>query len=183
MSLPAAIFSHFLIVVASKSDEKNHNGRMLASFPLRRRDIVTSKYLGVLLFTTLAFLLTLLWRMLAAMVLPTEELPWFSLQSILISIAVLVMFYSIYFPMFFALGSRFSSFLDLIVIFAIGGVILIVFRVLEWMDVHVSGYVRHILSANSADQAMYGWWAGGGCLVLFIVSWFIAIYVYERRNL
>lgn len=182
LSVPAAIFSHFLIVVASKSDEKNNNGRMLASFPLRRRDIVTSKYIGVLMFMAIAFLLTLLWRTLASVVLPTEQLPWFSPKSVLMTIAVLVIFYSIYFPMFFAFGSRLSQVLDLIVIFTVGGIVLMIIRVLEWMDIHQSASVRELIASNSADKAMYGWWAGGGCLALFILSWFVAIYLYERKN-
>lgn len=41
LAVPAVLYSHFLIVAASKMDEKKKNGRMLASFPLRRRDIVT----------------------------------------------------------------------------------------------------------------------------------------------
>ena len=75
LAVPAAIFSHFLIVVSSKWDEKNNNGRMLASFPLKRRDIVGSKYAGVLMFMAIAFLLTLLWRVLAARVIATGGSP------------------------------------------------------------------------------------------------------------
>ncbi|MCD9021404.1 ABC-2 transporter permease [Cohnella sp. NL03-T5] len=34
---------------------------MLASLPIRRRDIVTAKYWGIIMFTILAFLTMLLW--------------------------------------------------------------------------------------------------------------------------
>ena len=183
LAVPAAIFSHFLIVVSSKWDEKNNNGRMLASFPLKRRDIVGSKYAGVFMFTAIAFLLTLLWRVLAALALPEAELPWFSPGSMLIAVAVLFVFYSIYFPLFFAFGSRISQALDLIVIFAIGGAAVVVIRVLEWMDIHVTASMRHAVAEESANDAMLGWWAGGACLLLFILSWLIAVYLYERRNI
>lgn len=183
IAVPAAIFSHFLIVVSSKWDEKNNNGRMLASFPLKRRDIVGSKYAGVLMFMAIAFLLTLLWRVLASTVLPEAELPWFSPGSLLLAAAALLVFYSIYFPLFFAFGSRISQFLDLIVIFAIGGAAAIILRVLEWLDIHVVAAIRQAVTEDAVSGAALGWWAGGACLLLFVLSGFVSLYLYERRNI
>lgn len=183
LTIPAAIFGHFLIVVSSKWDEKNNNGRMLASFPLQRKDIISSKYIGFFMFMLIAFLLTLLCRFLASMILPLDELPQLSIQSIFATLTVLLLFYSIYFPMFFAFGSRLSQVLDLIVIFTMGGVALIIIRVLEWMDIHITAYVRDVMFMEGANQTLYGLWVSGSCLVLFLLSWFISIYLYERRNI
>ncbi|WP_409340766.1 ABC-2 transporter permease [Paenibacillus sp. MBLB4367] len=183
LSVPAAIFSHFLIVVASKSDEKNNNGRMLASFPLLRRDIVASKYAGIFVFIALAFALTSLWRVLAALILPSEELPWFDLPSVLLTIGVLLLFYSIYFPLFFALGSRLSQVLDIVVVFAVGGTAVIVLRILEWTNGGAGAALRELFAHGSAGMTAIGWWSAGGGLVLSIVSCLLAMALYERRSL
>lgn len=184
LSMPAAIFSHFLIVVASKSDEKNNNGRLLASMPLRRRDIVTAKYLGIFVFAAFAFALTAFWRLLSASVLPANELPWFDMPSSLLTIAILLVFYSIYFPLFFAYGSRISQVLDLVVIFAVGGAVVITFRIMEWTNGGAGTLLRDWLSADSGlDLTTIGLCGAGFGLVLTVISWIAAVALYERRSL
>lgn len=181
LSVPAAIFSHFLIVVASKMDEKNNNGRMLVSFPLRRRDIVTSKYIGIIVFMGLAFLLTALWRLISGLVLPTGELPWFDVQSVTLTIVLLLMFYSIYFPMFFAFGTRIVQVLDVIVIFVVGGVIVLGLRIAEWSGIHVGQ--RFATFRTTADQTDLALWGVCGCLVLLISSWVLSVALYNRKSI
>lgn len=180
LSVPAAIFSHFLIVVASKSDEKNNNGRMLASFPLRRSDIVTAKYVGIVMFMGISFLLTLLWSWLAGIVFPAQELPWFSTQSTILTILILLVFYAIYFPLFFATGSRLVQVLDLVVIFSVGGVGLLAIRILEWTNVRIGSSLRILLNSNNISDLL---WALGIGLILLLLSWCISMSVYKTRNL
>lgn len=180
LSVPAAIFSHFLIVVASKSDEKNNNGRMLASFPLRRSDIVTAKYVGILVFMSISFGLTLLWRGLAGAILPVQELPWFSLQSTILALIVLLVFYAIYFPLFFATGPRLVQVLDLIVVFSVGGITLIAIRIMEWMDIRVGPFLRDLLSHGSL-AGLLG--ALGASLIVIMISWCFSLCLYRNRNL
>ncbi|MBD2871851.1 ABC-2 transporter permease [Paenibacillus arenilitoris] len=180
LSVPAAIFGHFLIVVASKADEKNNNGRMLASFPLRRTDIVTAKYAGIAMFMAIAFALTSLWRWLAGIFLPARELPWFSAQSIVVTLLILLVFYAIYFPVFFAAGSRLVQVLDLIVIFVVGGAALLVIRLLEWTNIGVGSFIRSLPEADGLPLSL--WMLGGG-LVLLLLSWCLSVYVYRSKNL
>lgn len=180
LSVPAAIFSHFLIVVASKSDEKNNNGRMLASFPLRRIDIVSAKYVGIVMFMSISFLLTLLWRVLAEIVLPVQELPWFSLQSTILTLSVLFIFYSIYFPLFFATGARLVQVLDLIVIFSVGGAALLAIRVMEWMDIRIGPFLTDLLSSGHVSDSLS---VLGGSLLLVLLSWGLSVYLYRNKNI
>lgn len=178
LSVPAAIFSHFLIVVASKMDEKNNNGRMLASFPVTRRDIVSAKYLGVLMFMVVAFSLTILWRLVTAVILPENELPWFTLQSTMWTVAVLFIFYSLYFPMFFAFGAKIVQVLDLVAIFTIGGVTVLTLRILEWSQVDMRSFVSKVI-----NQEGLWMWVAVGCAALFVLSWLMSILLYERKNI
>jgi ABC-2 type transport system permease protein len=180
LSIPAAIFSHFLIVVASKMDEKNNNGLMLASFPLRRRDIVTSKYVGIAMFIIIAFAITMIWRFVTALILPTDELPWFSLQSVGLTLVVQLLFYSIYFPLFFAFGSRLAQFLDLIVIFSIGGCAVLALRIMEWSNINIGIIVQEWLSKDLLEILLY---AAAGCLFLMFISWRLSVFIYDRKNI
>lgn len=180
LAVPAAIFSHFLIVVASKSDEKNNNGRMLASFPLRRTDIVTAKYAGIFMFMSISFALTFVWRGLAGLILPAQELPWFSAQSTLLALTLLLVFYAIYFPLFFAAGSRLVQVLDLIVIFSVGGAVLLAIRLMEWADVAVGSFLRTLLASGSL-AGLLG--ALGASLALLLLSWCFSLYVYRKKSI
>ncbi|MGM7682327.1 ABC-2 transporter permease [Cytobacillus sp. Hm23] len=180
LAVPAALFSHFLIVLASKSDEKNNNSRLLASFPLRRKDIVTSKYIGIFMFMAISFFITTLWRWVTGFFLPANELPWFSVQSVVISILILLLFYSIYFPIFFMTGSRLVQVLDLIVILTIGGLIILGLRILEWIDINISFILSDLLRYNVISLSF---WLSTICLMLIIMSWVLSIFVYERRNI
>lgn len=180
IAVPAAIFGHFLIVVASKSDEKNNNGRMLASFPLLRRDIVSAKYVGIFMFLAITFLLTLLLRWGFGIIFPLGELPRYNMQSTLMASLVLMVFYSFYFPIYFGTGSRYVQVLDLIVLFALGGITVLALRVLEWMNINVGSSISYMLSL---DDWVKTFCIIGSCLVMLILSWCISLYLYERRNL
>lgn len=177
LSVPAAIYSHFLIVLASKMDERNNNGRMLASLPVRRRDIVTAKYVGVGLFMALAFLLTGFWRAAAAMVFPAGELPWFSPQSIIATILALLVFYAIYFPLFFAFGPRLAQILDLVVLLSVGGFAVVVLRILEWNHVDFGSVLRHAWGQPGLTV-----WSAGVCAALLLISWSASVAFSERRS-
>ncbi|WP_158606393.1 ABC-2 transporter permease [Paenibacillus ginsengarvi] len=179
LSVPAAIFSHFLIVVSSKMDERNNNGRMLVSFPLRRTDIVVSKYCGIVLFMALAFALTSLWRLLAGLVLPTDEMPWFDNRSVSITIAVLLVFYSIYFPLFFALGARLVQVLDVIVLFTVGGAVVLLLRIAEWSGINAGGVIRRVLAADDGNLSL---WGIGGGFFLLLLSCLLSVFLYNRRS-
>ncbi|GEM_PF-2516186 len=180
LAVPAAIFSHFLIVVASKTDEKNNNGRMLASFPLLRRDIVTAKYVGILVFMMIAFLITIGWRMLAGIVFPANELPWWDVPSTVAALVLLLVFYAIYFPIFFAADSRIVPFLDLIVIMTIGGIVLLGMRMLEWL-----GMTSYISLQPISDMPIGIVSTGAICggLAMLSLSWGISLYIYEHKSL
>lgn len=179
LAVPAAIFAHFLIVTASKLDEKNNNGRMLVSFPLRRQDIVTAKYVGIAVFMGIAFVSTALWRVLSGLVLPSGELPWFDMRSVLLALMLLLLFYAVYFPLFFALGSRLAQVLDLIVIAVLGGATVLALRIGEWAGVNAGARIAELASSDAS-----GWllWGAGGCLGLLVLSWLLSLALYERRN-
>jgi ABC-2 type transport system permease protein len=180
LTVPALIYGHFLTVVASKLDEKNHNGLMLNSLPVTRRDIVTSKYVGMLIFLGLAFALTMFWRVLAGLLLPATELPWYSANTIVGSILIAAVFYSIYFPLFFAFGNRLAAFLDLIVIFAVVGVTVLTLRVLEWLQVDIGMGWLDWMTAGTITATSTG---VGIALLLLAFSWWCSVRWYERISL
>ncbi len=173
LALPAALFSYVFIVTTSKSDEKNNNGRMLASLPLRRRDIVNAKYGGILMFTALAFLMTLFWRVFAFIIFPEADITWFSSHSIYITLIILFVYFAIYFPIFFAFGSRIIQILEYIVA--------VVLLVTPLIFLRYLGDPEIILDNLSLGNTPF--WVGGICLVIVFVSWLISIFVYERRNI
>lgn len=170
----AASLSYFLIVSTNKADEKNNNGRMLASLPVRRLDIITAKYVGIIMFYAIIFLFTIFWRVLWDIIFPQSQLPWLSMQSIIISLVVVFIYYAIYYPVFFAFGARIVLIIEYILAFALAIIPML------------------ILSNNKNDPAIlnkwfhydysYYWLAVIGLLVIAI-SWLISNFVYNRRNI
>ncbi len=173
LALPIVAFSYLLILTSSKSDEKNNNGRMLASLPLRRRDIVTAKYWGILMFTILAFLCTLIWRIFAFIIVPEANIPWFSFHSIYLTLIVLFIYFACYFPVFFAFGFRIIQIIEYIIAFALTIIPIIIIQNTEDPKV--------ILDFLFLERNLY--LAGILCLVVMFISWIISNFVYERRNI
>lgn len=179
LAVPAIIFGHFLTVTASKMDEKNNNGMLLASFPVNRWELVTSKYLSLLMFIGVAFVLTTIWHFLGAMLLPANELPRFTVPSCLITLTGISVFYSIYLPMYFGLGARLAQVLDLIVMFTLAGFGLAFVRILDWMNADVLTSLHSITSASLSTLTVA---CIGLSLLLLGLSWTIAVYLYERKD-
>jgi ABC-2 type transport system permease protein len=180
VALPGTIFSYFLIIVASKMDERNHHGRLLASFPLLRRDIVTAKYLGMFMFMGIAFLTAFVWRIMAQLFIPTEQLPWYDLKSTMTAIVVLIVYVSIYFPLYFALGSRIGSFLDLIVGVTIVGFALILLSLFQGINANVMQVFKQLITLSSFATVLGTF---GGSIALLSLSWFLSLYMYNRRDI
>lgn len=177
LAVPAVIFAHFLTVTATKMDEKNNNGLMLASLPVNRRELVTSRYVSLLLFVALAFAVTSVWRLLGVQVLPADEVPGFRLVPSILLVAGIALYYSLYLPLYFGLGAKLSQVLDLIVLFVLSGVGLLSVRVLELT--RISDRLHTLSSVDGLTLALI---CIGGALILLGLSWCISVYLYERRN-
>lgn len=173
LALPLALFSYLLILTSSKSDEKNNNGRMLASLPLRRRDIVTAKYGGIFMFTLLAFLCVLLWRIIALIIVPEANIPWFSFHSVYLSLILLFIYFAFYFPVYFAFGARIIQIIEYIIAFAL--TLIPIFFLRNQEDPGI------LLDHLTLEKNLY--WEGGICLVIMFISWLISSFVYGRRNI
>ncbi|MNC39743.1 hypothetical protein D3C75_884150 [compost metagenome] len=93
---------------------------------------------------------------------------------------LLLVFYAIYFPLFFATGSRLVQVLDLIVIFSVGGVVLIAIRIMEWTDIPIGTFLRSMLISDSISGLL---WALGASLILIFLSWCFSLYVYRNKNI
>ncbi|QGQ94491.1 ABC-2 transporter permease [Paenibacillus psychroresistens] len=167
------LLSYFIIVATNKSDEKNNNGRMLASLPVRRRDIVNAKYWSVLMFTASAFLLTLIWRLIIYFIFPQSDLPWFSLHSICIALIIQSIYFAIYYPIFFAFGAR-------------------IVLIIEYILAFIAALIPMIFLSNLSDPETFIekfsfensiLWLTIICLVMLFISWLISNLVYERRNI
>ncbi|WP_127585380.1 ABC-2 transporter permease [Paenibacillus koleovorans] len=182
LAVPAAILGHFLTVTASKMDERNNNGMLLASLPVRRRDLVTAKYMSLLLFTGLAFLLTLGWRLVGGAVLAADELPSFQAGATLIALLALAVFYAVYFPLYFQFGPRAAHVLDIIVMFTLAAGGLAAMRAMEWFG--SSGAVEKFRSWwNSAGDGSLALWCAVLIVGLLTASWLVSVLLYERRDL
>jgi ABC-type transport system involved in multi-copper enzyme maturation permease subunit len=107
--LPAAgLYLTMLMLLLSTTNElKNKNLLLVASLPVRRKDIVASKYIGALLYGILgSFVTVILHMVLSLMQVQSDSASWPLTASIVISLVMSFVMSAVYLPVFYALSEK-----------------------------------------------------------------------------
>lgn len=177
---PAAILGHFLIMFAARTDERGRGAVLLHSLPLQRRDVVVAKYAGIFMFAALGFGTAFLCRAFSLLLLPEADLPRFDGASVGIALAVLLVFYAIYYPLYFRFGGRIVQVLDMLVIVALLAAGFLLLKLSVWLGEPFFGLPAWL--NDQPDAARYGLPAAivAG---LVLLSFLLSIAFYRRRDL
>lgn len=156
LAIPTMLLSHFVIVIASKIDAKNQSDLLLNSLPVTRQQIVTAKYFGVVAFSLLCFVLTTGMWGISSLILDDALLPAVEVRASLLAVTALILFYSIYFPLYFKYGASLSTFLDGIVIVGIAIVVLVGLQVVRFVSTSYPNLVDVLAAGSSANAVGIG---------------------------
>ncbi|WP_281999011.1 ABC-2 transporter permease [Priestia flexa] len=163
------IFSIALIMNAFSEDEKSAVHLLLNSLPYTRKELVTAKYLGALLFAVI----TLFVIAASNWIIHSEGMQW---AQLVFSISVVLTFVSIAFPVSYIFHSKYLgiAFIGLFVIYMI-----IANTFVNNLQERVINTARTIMSLEVSNLYMLVFLPA---LLLYLLSWLTSIFIYKQKT-
>jgi len=161
----------FSIVVAMNTfniDEKANIQTLLNSLPYTRREIVSSKYIGALVFTVFNVCFIYIGDYLIN---GSKEL--FVWKEMLLIVGIVLLAVSFMFPFSFKFKSQYLL-TGVMVSFVVYMVLANIFA----LNDKVREFVGHVLALSDTQLFLYG---SGIILVIYLVSWLLSIRIYQRK--
>ncbi|MFT5873288.1 MAG: ABC-2 type transport system permease protein [Clostridium sp.] len=173
--------TYMFITLAVSYDDKNKSEIILNSLPLKREDIVISKYISIFAFAILGFIYSILIGFIGK----TTGLPMFtrsiSLFDIVFVLTSVCIFSSIFFPVYFKFGNIKMKFFNVILLMLI--IFLPTFAI-EYAtknpnNVIVQKINYFITNTSSFTQNSLAIIVG---LIIFLLSLMISIRIYNKKE-
>ncbi|MGE7911288.1 ABC-2 transporter permease [Lysinibacillus xylanilyticus] len=172
--VPSLIFLGFLysvvfILNAFAYDEKDNANILLNSLPYTRREIVSSKYIGSLIFTTIFVFMIYVGDFLI-----NGKGSLFIWKEMLLIIGLVMVAISFIFPISYKFKTRYL----LIALGVLFGIYMLAISLLVPINDTLRQLARKFLTLQ--EMQMY-FVASITVIILYIGSWLVSIYIYERR--
>ncbi|MGI5920478.1 MAG: ABC-2 transporter permease [Syntrophomonadaceae bacterium] len=172
----ATVIAYVLVLSAIQAEFKNNSDLILLSFPVKRQQVVASKYIGVLIFTFIALaVIGLLGLILSFCPLPfpTRLINWTDAVITVISVMLLT---SIYLPIYYKTAGRWVQIINAIVF-------MVIFFVPSSL-VNLASHQQILWLEETASQnpwlltvlalAIMG--------IIFYASYLISLRIYQRKD-
>ncbi|WP_026561447.1 ABC-2 transporter permease [Bacillus sp. J37] len=162
------IFSIAIIMNAFSIDEKTSVKTLLNTLPYTRKQIVSAKYLGAIVFTCLVLLTIFIgnWLM------HREFVQW---RQMALTIGFVVLFISIAFPFSYFLKSQYLMTAS---IFAFVVYMVIVNSFIVDLNDRIRELTKTFLSFNHVQIYLYMMITVG---FIYMISWLLSIWIYKRK--
>ncbi|MBK5241174.1 ABC-2 transporter permease [Clostridium sp.] len=179
--LPPMATTYMFISFAAKYDEKNKSEIIINSLPVKRDDIVISKYISIFVFATLGLVYSILVGFLGKLTGLSMFDSSISLLHIVLVLASVCIFSSIFFPFYFRFGFIKMNFFNVLL------VMLIVFlpaTAIEYAssnpnNIFVQKIHYFINTTSSFTQNSLALVIG---LIIFLISLMISIHIYNNKE-
>ncbi|MGG4438656.1 ABC-2 transporter permease [Priestia megaterium] len=179
MGLIITVLSVFFTINSHYYDEKGKNNVLINSLPFSRKQIIASKYIGVLIFLFITTLIIWLIRFICQDIV-SNSMTGGSITELLTSYAIAILFVSFYFPFFYRFPNRIllSSFSILVIMMvALGKTI--VSRFGNVMSDFING-IQTFFSQFSTTGLYIS--AFVITILIFSSSWFLTLKIYENKD-
>ncbi|WP_102275108.1 ABC-2 transporter permease [Cytobacillus massiliigabonensis] len=175
ISFVIIIVSCMFVINSHYYDERGKTNILLNSLPYSRKQIISSKYIGTLIFTTFVTILVITLNIILQVVTktPTEIL---SIKNILISYLLIMTFTSFYLPFFYKFSQQY-----LLIAFSVLFVIIMVFanKISALFAENLDGIYNFLLSLSIINlYSLFTFIV----VVCYFISWLISIKVYENKE-
>ena len=169
----AGVYTAFTtLMMSTGADVKNENHNFLITMPINRAQIVRAKYMTALIYTVVASVACYGLYALIRTMKPDLGLQAYTLDQLLTAVGITLVFASIYLPLFYWLSKKGMA------------VINIVFMIIMIALAPLSNIPMHLMREGMisfADTAVA--LIGLGVVLLFIASYFITKYLFNRKDL
>lgn len=162
------VFSSVIILQSFSTDEKASIHMLLNSLPYTKKEIVSSKYIGAIVFTMIVLLTIFI-----GTILIHQEIPkWTELFYIL---AVVIVFFSFAFPFSYLFNSNFLV-IGFAMLFAI---YLILLKYVPTINDQIRKFVQIMVSAEHIEPYIFTCLS---ILLIYFLSWLISIKIYMKKE-
>lgn len=108
--LSIIIFTFVVVIYVNGFDDKYKSEVVLNSFPIDRRNIVRSKYITLIIFILISSAAIIALTNILPMLLNIDGKASANIHTVIIAANVLLLFYSIYYPIYFKVGEGLRTF-------------------------------------------------------------------------
>ncbi|WP_044641802.1 ABC-2 transporter permease [Risungbinella massiliensis] len=173
-TLSVVIVSSMFVINSHYYDERGQTNLLLNSLPYSRKQIIGSKYIGGLIFTTITTLATIGIYSVAQLLGYPVAIP--SLENVLLIYLLVMLFTAFYLPIFYKFTQRY-----LISIFS-----LLYILMMALAKNLYSFFADKIPNIGSVFASVSNWqlflMATMFIFVIYAISWFISIRIYENKD-
>lgn len=174
-SFIVAIISALFVMNSHYYDEKDKTNIFLNSLPFTRKEIVSSKYIGSLVFTTITILVFIGLKGISQII-SQDSVELFNIELIILSYLLVMLFTSVYLPFFYKFTQQYLlvifSAVFILVMFSIRYIYDFVMKnfsgVIDFFSSLSTGYLYILLTVIT--------------IIVFAISWFMSIKIYERKD-
>ncbi|QED48771.1 ABC-2 transporter permease [Cytobacillus dafuensis] len=166
----------FFISSVGSFEDRSNSHIMLNSLPLNRKNIISSKYVGALIFGVFAVMMSVIFQAVFYFVFHIYDHPFPEVKHLFIGMLCILLFTSIYFPILYKFGEKYTRIVTMFLVIAIiafGQIMMYLLKdqVLE---------IQQFLSQFTVNQLIF---AGGLIIaIIYLVSWFCTIKIYEAKD-
>lgn len=152
-------------------DIKKHNHNFLVTLPISRKHIIQAKYITAIIYTVFGVLASYGIHSLVKLAVPQLNKPDYSAIDILVPVGIMLVLTSIYLPLFYTLSRKGT------------GIINVVFMIILIALAQPTAIFMNMMNNQgfSSDQTLL--LIPIGILLLFIVSYFLTVNLFSRKDL
>jgi len=163
------IYSLVSIMNAFSSDEKDNANILLNSLPYTRKEVVNSKYIGALIFTSIFIIFTYVGNFLL-----NREEAMFLWQDILLIIGLVMVGVSFMFPFSYKFKSQYL----LMALIALFGIYMLTIKIFPNFNNTLGELISKFMTLQETQMYFVAIFT---IVILYIGSWLLSIRIYERK--
>lgn len=173
----AISFAGIIFISSTGSFEDRSNSHiMLNSLPINRKSIISSKYIGAILFGIFATVLATLFQMIFYFILDAYNKPLPNANQLVLGMLIILLFSALYFPILYKFGEKYTRIILMIVIFGF-----IIFGQMAMYALKGNiGVFQLFLTQFTLTQLTIAGFAI--TIIVFIFSWLVTIKIYEAKD-
>lgn len=162
------LFSIAIIMNAYTTDEKSSINMLLNSLPYTRREIVSSKYIGAIIFTcAIVFIIFI-----GNLIIHQEIVAW---KNLLFIVSVVMVAISLLFPFSYKFKSQYMLIASLV---SFGAYLVVINSFIPNLTDKIRGFVQTLLTLQAPQFYLI---IGLSVLVLYACSWLLSIRIYGKK--
>ncbi|GIN40121.1 MULTISPECIES: ABC-2 transporter permease [Heyndrickxia] len=173
----AISFAGIIFISSTGSFEDRSNSHiMLNSLPIHRKSIISSKYVGAILFGIFATVLATLFQMIFYFILDAYDKPLPNANQLVLSMVIILLFSALYFPILYKFGEKYTRIILMIVIF---GFIIFGQMAMYALKGNIEVFQLFLNQFTITQLTIAGF---AITIIVFIFSWLATIKIYEAKD-